>query len=252
MAGISKREFSARPEKLPAETARRSPGGHSADRGRTQPSGPRRKANGMNTNGRHGHRQKLTGCVARRRNVRPRDAQRIVNALLLELREALGAGDMVTTFPDQTWQRSMGTRVLLRAWNASFAASRSASLRISVLSGAFSCPRMPTRVGQRTRSRPRTVFLAVFSQIAKHAEDQFYAIVGTELVEHAPQVTADRADRHPRGDGDLLIRHATKNAPENVRLAWGQSRLLLKACPILSREQLRVADYWHSASRQEK
>ncbi len=49
----------------------------------------------MHTNGKHGQRQKLIGRVARRRNVRPRDAQRIVNALLLELREVLGAGHKV-------------------------------------------------------------------------------------------------------------------------------------------------------------
>jgi len=49
----------------------------------------------VNTNGRHGQRQKLIGRLARRRNVRPRDAQRIVNALLLELREIRGAGHKV-------------------------------------------------------------------------------------------------------------------------------------------------------------
>ncbi len=50
----------------------------------------------MNTDGSHGQRQKLIGRVARRFGMRPRDAQRIVNALLLELREVLGAGHRVT------------------------------------------------------------------------------------------------------------------------------------------------------------
>jgi nucleoid DNA-binding protein len=49
----------------------------------------------MHTNGTHGQRQKLIGRLARRLDVRPRDAQRIVNALLLELREVLGAGHKV-------------------------------------------------------------------------------------------------------------------------------------------------------------
>jgi nucleoid DNA-binding protein len=54
-----------------------------------------REANSVNTNGRHVKRHKLIRRIARRLNVRPREAQRIVNALLLELREALGAGHRV-------------------------------------------------------------------------------------------------------------------------------------------------------------
>jgi nucleoid DNA-binding protein len=49
----------------------------------------------MHTNGTHGQRQKLIHHVARRLGMRPRDVQPIVNALLLELREALGAGHKV-------------------------------------------------------------------------------------------------------------------------------------------------------------
>jgi nucleoid DNA-binding protein len=49
----------------------------------------------MNTDGSHGHKHKLTRHAARRMNVRPREAQRIVNALLVELREILCAGHKV-------------------------------------------------------------------------------------------------------------------------------------------------------------